>query len=94
MARPPRLEFPGALCHLTSRGKAGKAISQGRADRERSLEQLDLQVSVREREGVMRESEMCKSDPVFTNPGWFDWAVHNQLRPLRINLDDKKSLLH
>jgi hypothetical protein len=51
MARPPRLEFPGALYHLTSRGKAGKAISHGRAGRERSLEQLDLQLSVREREG-------------------------------------------
>jgi hypothetical protein len=51
MARPPRLEFSGALYHLTSRGKAGKAISHGRANRERSLEQLDLQLSVREREG-------------------------------------------
>jgi hypothetical protein len=77
MARPPRLEFPGALCHLTSRGKAGKAISQGRADRERSLEQLDLQLSVREREGLMRESEMCKSDPVFCIPVRIHGAVMN-----------------
>jgi hypothetical protein len=51
MVRSSRLEFPGALCHLTSRGKAGKAISHGRADRERFLEHLDSQLSVRKREG-------------------------------------------
>jgi len=51
MVRPSRLEFPGALCHLTSRGKTGKAVSHGRADRERFLEHLDSQLSVRKGEG-------------------------------------------
>jgi hypothetical protein len=51
MARPPRLEFPGALYHLTSRGNARKAIFHDHADRERFLGQLDSQLNTREREG-------------------------------------------
>jgi hypothetical protein len=50
MARPPRLEFPGALYHLISRGNAGKVIFHDLADRERFLEQLDSQLNTRERE--------------------------------------------
>ena len=40
MSRPPRLESPGALYHLTSRGNARKVIFHDRTDRERFLEQL------------------------------------------------------
>jgi hypothetical protein len=41
MARPPRVEFPGALYH--------KAIFHAPADLERFLEQLDSQLNTRGR---------------------------------------------
>jgi REP element-mobilizing transposase RayT len=34
MARPLRLEFPGAIYHITARGNAGNAICLEDADRE------------------------------------------------------------
>jgi REP element-mobilizing transposase RayT len=33
MARPLRLELPGALCHITSRGNAREAIYRGDGER-------------------------------------------------------------
>ena len=40
MARPLRLEFPGALYHVTARGNERKAIYRTPTDRERFLEVL------------------------------------------------------
>ena len=40
MARPLRLEFPGAIYHVTSRGSAQGAIFLGDADRELFLDCL------------------------------------------------------
>jgi putative transposase len=40
MPRPVRIEFPGALYHVTSRGNARKDIFHSDADRERFLDQL------------------------------------------------------
>lgn len=40
MARPVRIEFPGALYHVTSRGDRREAIYEDDADRERFLEIL------------------------------------------------------
>jgi hypothetical protein len=33
MARPLRIEFPGAFYHLTSRGNGGKAVFRSTTDR-------------------------------------------------------------
>ncbi len=41
MARPPRIEFPGALYHVTSRGNARRNVFLRDADRLRFLEQLE-----------------------------------------------------
>jgi len=40
MARPLRLEFPGAVYHVTSRGNARQRIFLGDADRELFLDTL------------------------------------------------------
>jgi REP element-mobilizing transposase RayT len=40
MARRPRVEFPGAIHHVTGRGNAGRRIYRRAADRERFLEML------------------------------------------------------
>ena len=37
MARPLRIEYPGALYHITSRGSAGQDIFLDDADRQRFL---------------------------------------------------------
>ena len=37
MARPLRIEFAGALCHLTSRGDRREAIYEDDEDRKRFL---------------------------------------------------------
>ncbi|MEW6758804.1 MAG: transposase [Acidobacteriota bacterium] len=47
MARPLRLEFPGAVYHVTSRGDGRGAIFRDDADRERFLEILQRAVSLR-----------------------------------------------
>ncbi len=41
MARPVRMEFPGALYHVTSRGNARQAIFLNDGDRSRFLKQLE-----------------------------------------------------
>jgi len=41
MARPLRIEFPGALYHVTTRGNARRAIFKSDSDRWRFLETLD-----------------------------------------------------
>jgi REP element-mobilizing transposase RayT len=51
MARPPRVEFPGAIHHVTGRGNAGRRIYRDDADRRRFLEML-TQV-------VQRHSWLC-----------------------------------
>ena len=38
MARPLRVEFPGAFYHVINRGNAGKAIFRSNRDREKFLE--------------------------------------------------------
>ena len=45
MARPLRLEFTGALCHLTARGNAQAKIFSDDEDRRRSLELLSEEVA-------------------------------------------------
>ena len=45
MARPLRLEFAGALCHLTARGNAQAKIFSDDEDRRRSLELLSKEVA-------------------------------------------------
>ncbi|MCD6495107.1 transposase [Candidatus Bipolaricaulota bacterium] len=40
MARPLRIEYPGAVYHITSRGNAKRSIYRGRADREAFLKTL------------------------------------------------------
>jgi putative transposase len=40
MARPPRLETPGAVYHVVVRGNEQKAIFRDDVDRERYLERL------------------------------------------------------
>lgn len=40
MARRSRVEFPGAIHHVTGRGNAGRRIYRGDADRQRFLEML------------------------------------------------------
>ena len=40
MARPLRVEFAGALCHITARGSACEAIYSNEEDRERFLNWL------------------------------------------------------
>jgi putative transposase len=45
MARPLRLEFPGAIYHLTSRGNARQKVFFGGADRELFLSTLSRAVS-------------------------------------------------
>ena len=44
MARPLRIEYPGAYYHVTSRGNEQKAIFRDDRDRERLLELLDRAV--------------------------------------------------
>jgi len=44
MARPLRIEYPGAYYHVTSRGNERKAIFRDDRDRERLLELLDRAV--------------------------------------------------
>jgi hypothetical protein len=41
MARPPRIEFPGALYHVASRGNARQDIFLSDEDRVRFLQQLE-----------------------------------------------------
>jgi REP element-mobilizing transposase RayT len=45
MARPLRIEYPGAVYHVTSRGNAGQAIFHDDEDRERFLAALGFVVS-------------------------------------------------
>ncbi len=40
MARPLRIEYPGAFYHVISRGNAGDAIYKTRRDREKFIEYL------------------------------------------------------
>jgi hypothetical protein len=42
MARPPRLEVPGALYHVTARGNERRAIFRDDADREGYLARVAL----------------------------------------------------
>jgi hypothetical protein len=42
MARPLRIEFPAAACHLMARGHQGRAVLAGDQDRGRFLETLNL----------------------------------------------------
>jgi hypothetical protein len=44
MARPPRIEYPGAYYHVTIRGNERKAIFRDERDRERLLELLNRAV--------------------------------------------------
>ncbi|PYJ69641.1 MAG: addiction module toxin RelE, partial [Verrucomicrobia bacterium] len=44
MARPLRIEYPGAYYHVTTRGNERKAIFRDDRDRERLLELLDRAV--------------------------------------------------
>ena len=44
MSRPLRLEFPGALYHVSARGNAGQAIFQRDVDREQFLDALSREV--------------------------------------------------
>ncbi len=41
MARPLRIEYPGAFHHVTSRGNERKAVFKSRRDREKFLEYLE-----------------------------------------------------
>jgi len=41
MARPLRIEFPGAFYHVTSRGNEGKAVFKSKRDREKFFEYLE-----------------------------------------------------
>ena len=45
MARPPRIQYPGALYHVTSRGNAQQLIFEGRPDYETFLATLELVVA-------------------------------------------------
>jgi len=54
VARPRRLEFPGALYHLAAGGNARKAVFQGHADHERLLERLNSQLNALKKGRVMR----------------------------------------
>ena len=40
MARPPRLEYPGVVCHVIARGNNRQAVLSDDADRAASLEAL------------------------------------------------------
>jgi hypothetical protein len=40
MPRPPRIDFPDAVCHVTSRGNGRAAIFWTADDRQRFLDQL------------------------------------------------------
>lgn len=50
MARPLRIEFPGAFYHVTSRGNERKAVFRSRRDREQFLSYLE---SATERYGAV-----------------------------------------
>lgn len=50
MARPLRIEYPGALYHVTSRGNEQKEIFKSRRDREQFLSYLE---SATERYGAV-----------------------------------------
>lgn len=50
MARPLRIEYPGALCHVTSRGNEQKDVFKSRRDREQFLSYLE---SATERYGAV-----------------------------------------
>ena len=41
MARPLRITYPGAFCHITSRGNERKTIFKSRADRRKFLAYLE-----------------------------------------------------
>ena len=41
MARPLRVEYPGAFCHVINRGNAGKDILINNRDREKFLAYLE-----------------------------------------------------
>jgi len=45
MARPLRLEYPGAFYHVISRGNAGEALFISDRDKERFLEYLEKAVN-------------------------------------------------
>jgi len=47
MARPPRIECPGALYHVISRGNARGMIVRGDADRRQRLDWLRRTVKTR-----------------------------------------------
>ena len=56
MARPLRIEFPGAIYHVTSRGNERKAVFKTQRDREKFLSYLE---SATERyEAVIAASEV------------------------------------
>jgi REP element-mobilizing transposase RayT len=44
MARPLRIEYPGAFYHVTSRGNEQKAIFKNQKDREKFLSYLESAV--------------------------------------------------
>ncbi|HIQ00499.1 TPA: hypothetical protein EYH33_08260 [Candidatus Bipolaricaulota bacterium] len=68
MARPLRLEFPGAACHITSRGNAGQPIYLDGQDRLAFLEVLAGVVeSYRWR--CYAYCLMLNPPPVHRNPG-------------------------
>ena len=50
MARPLRIEYPGAFYHVTSRGNERKAVFKSRRDREQFLSYLE---SATERYGAL-----------------------------------------
>jgi putative transposase len=45
MARPLRLEFPGAIYHITARGNARQPIVAGDTDRRRLVDALVREVT-------------------------------------------------
>jgi hypothetical protein len=54
MARPLRLEFPGAVYHVTSRGLERRVIARDDRDRARWLDLLD---TVAARRSLIREGD-------------------------------------
>ncbi len=44
MARPLRIEYPGAFYHVINRGNAGENIFKGKRDKEKFLEYLEMAI--------------------------------------------------
>jgi len=71
MARPPRIDFPDALYHVTSRGNGRDVIFWSDADRERFLGQLADNLRTAAKSAYSKSDPApCsqKSDPAPTDP--------------------------